>query len=38
VQQATSTGPGSNLGDTLDEKLGDVFKARIDELLKQPSK
>jgi hypothetical protein len=38
TQQATSTGPGSNLGDTLDEKLGDVFKARIDELLKQPPK
>jgi cytoskeletal protein RodZ len=38
AQQATSTGPGSNLGDTLDEKLGDVFKARIDELLKQPPK
>jgi peptidoglycan DL-endopeptidase CwlO len=38
AQQASSTGPGSNLGDTLDEKLGDVFKARIDELLKQPSK
>jgi hypothetical protein len=37
-QQASSTGPGSNLGDTYDEKLGDVFKARIDELLKQPSK
>jgi hypothetical protein len=26
---------GSTLGDTFDEKLGEVFKARIDELLKQ---
>jgi hypothetical protein len=26
---------GSTLGDTFDEKLGEVFKARIDELVKQ---
>ena len=26
---------GSTLGDTFDEKLGEVFKARIDELIKQ---
>jgi hypothetical protein len=26
---------GSTLGDTFDEKLGEVFKARIDEVLKQ---
>ena len=26
---------GSTLGDTYDEKLGEVFKARIDELIKQ---
>ena len=26
---------GSTLGDTFDEKLGEVFKARIDDLLKQ---
>jgi hypothetical protein len=26
---------GGTLGDTFDEKLGEVFKARIDEVLKQ---
>jgi hypothetical protein len=26
---------GNTLGDTFDETLGEVFKARIDELLKQ---
>jgi hypothetical protein len=29
------TRAGSTLGDTYDEKLGEVFKARIDDLLKQ---
>jgi hypothetical protein len=36
--QDTSPAParaGTTLGDTFDEKLGEVFKARIDELLKQ---
>jgi hypothetical protein len=36
--QETSPAParaGTTLGDTFDEKLGEVFKARIDELLKQ---
>jgi hypothetical protein len=30
-----STRVGSTIGDTFDEKLGEVFKARIDELIKQ---
>jgi hypothetical protein len=29
---------GSSFGDVLKEKLGEVFKAKIDELLKPPSK
>ena len=32
---APSARAGSTLGDTFDEKLGEVFKARIDELIKQ---
>ena len=35
---AQAPGParaGSTLGDTYDETLGEVFKARIDDLLKQ---
>ena len=37
-QEASSADTGSNVGDIFDEKLGEVFKARIDELLKQPPK
>ncbi len=33
-----SSGGGSSLRDILKEKLGEVFKAKIDELLKLPSK
>ena len=36
--EATPAGAGSHVGDILDEKLGEVFKARIDELLKQSPK
>src|SRR6478609_7005118 len=35
AQAPSSTRAGSTLGDTYDEKLGEVFKARIDELIKQ---
>jgi hypothetical protein len=35
AQAPSSARAGSTLGDTFDEKLGEVFKARIDELLKQ---
>jgi hypothetical protein len=35
AQPPSSARAGSTLGDTFDEKLGEVFKARIDELLKQ---
>ena len=35
VQAPSSARAGSTLGDTFDEKLGEVFKARIDELIKQ---
>ena len=35
AQTPSSARAGSTLGDTFDEKLGEVFKARIDELLKQ---
>ena len=35
VQAPSSARVGSTLGDTFDEKLGEVFKARIDEVLKQ---
>jgi hypothetical protein len=38
VQEASTADGGSNVGDILDEKLGEVFKARIDELLKQSPK
>lgn len=38
VQEASPAGAGSTIGDVYDEKLGEVFKARIDELLKQSSK
>ena len=34
AQAPSSTRAGSTLGDTYDEKLGEVFKARIDELIK----
>src|SRR6185503_19510561 len=33
AQAASPTRAGSTLGDTYDEKLGEVFKARIDDLL-----
>jgi hypothetical protein len=38
--QGTSFGAGTstNIGDVFDETLGEVFKARIEELLKPPSK
>jgi hypothetical protein len=35
AQAPTPARAGSTLGDTFDEKLGEVFKARIDEVLKQ---
>ena len=35
AQAPSSARAGSTLGDTFDEKLGEVFKARIDELIKQ---
>ena len=35
AQAPSSARVGSTLGDTFDEKLGEVFKARIDELIKQ---
>ena len=35
AQAPSSARAGSTLGDTYDEKLGEVFKARIDELIKQ---
>ena len=35
AQAPSSARAGSTLGDTYDEKLGAVFKARIDELIKQ---
>ena len=35
AQAPSSARAGSTLGDTFDEKLGEVFKARIDEVLKQ---
>ena len=35
AQAPSSARAGSTLGDTFDEKLGEVFKARIDELVKQ---
>ena len=35
AQTPSSARVGSTLGDTFDEKLGEVFKARIDELVKQ---
>ena len=35
AQAPSPTRAGSTLGDTYDEKLGEVFKARIDDLLKQ---
>ena len=35
AQAPSSARAGSTLGDTYDEKLGEVFKARIDEVLKQ---
>ena len=35
AQAPSSPRAGSTLGDTYDEKLGEVFKARIDELIKQ---
>jgi hypothetical protein len=35
AQPPSSARAGSTLGDTFDEKLGEVFKARIDEVLKQ---
>ena len=34
AQAPSSARAGSTLGDTYDEKLGEVFKARIDELIK----
>jgi len=34
AQTPSSARAGSTLGDTYDEKLGEVFKARIDELIK----
>jgi hypothetical protein len=36
LAQETSSSAGSNVGDIFEEKLGEVFQARIDELLKQP--
>ena len=35
AQAPSSARAGGTLGDTFDEKLGEVFKARIDELIKQ---
>jgi hypothetical protein len=35
AQAPASARAGSTIGDTFDEKLGEVFKARIDELVKQ---
>ena len=35
TQAPSSARAGGTLGDTFDEKLGEVFKARIDELVKQ---
>ena len=35
AQAPSSARAGNTLGDTYDEKLGEVFKARIDELIKQ---
>jgi hypothetical protein len=35
AQAPSSARAGSTLGDTYDEKIGEVFKARIDELIKQ---
>jgi hypothetical protein len=35
AQAPSSARVGSTLGDTFDEKLGEVFKSRIDELIKQ---
>ena len=35
TQAPNSARAGGTLGDTFDEKLGEVFKARIDELVKQ---
>ena len=35
AQAPSSARAGGTLGDTFDEKLGEVFKARIDELVKQ---
>ena len=35
AQAPSPTRAGSTLGDTYDEKLGEVFKARIDELIKR---
>ena len=35
AQAPSSARVGSTLGDTFDEKLGEVFKARIDEIIKQ---
>ena len=35
AQAPSSARAGSTLGDTFDEKLGEVFKSRIDEIIKQ---
>jgi hypothetical protein len=35
AQAPSSARVGSTLGDTFDEKLGEVFKSRIDEIIKQ---